>query len=411
MSKIRLRPMMYLLLINLIGFVLLFLYKTPHDFNILYAGAIILTVNIGVYALMYVLDMGDVYMFLMVSILISIGIIMLIRIDTGYGYNQVFWFCIGIIVFLASYLIFRLFRYWDKLLWLYVFVSFALFVVTLVFGEVRGGSRNWISIGGRTIQPSEFIKISYLFALACFFTMDKEKTRLFRGEVYGIPKKDIAMTVFVYICLAFMLIQKEWGTAIVFFLTFFVMMFLYDTSKRLILINACLAVSGAVGGYFLTDHIKSRVTTWIDPWADASNKGFQITQSLFAITSGGYFGTGLGNGTPYFIPEVHSDFIFSAICEEMGIFTGIAIIMIYFIYSYRGFKIGLKAKNEFLKALTFGLVISFAFQTFIIVGGVIKLIPLTGITLPFVSYGGSSMVSCCIMTGILTAVSYLERKR
>ena len=96
--------------------------------------------------------------------------------------------------------------------------------------------------------------------------------------------------------------------------------------------------------------------------------------------------------------------------EEMGIFTGIAIIMIYFIYSYRGFKIGLKAKNEFLKALTFGLVISFAFQTFIIVGGVIKLIPLTGITLPFVSYGGSSMVSCCIMTGILTAVSYLERK-
>jgi len=411
MSKIRLKPILYLLLLNLIGFTLLFLYKTPHDFNILYAGAIILTVNIGIYCMMYFLDMGDVYMFLMVSILISIGIIMLLRIDTEYGYNQVFWFCIGIIVFLVSYLVFRMFKYWDKLLVLYILISVALFAATLIFGETRGGSRNWISIGGRTVQPSEFIKISYLFALACFFTMDKDKSKLLSGVVCGIPKKDIAMNLFVYVCLGFMLLQKEWGTAIVFFLTFFVMMFLYNTSKRLMLINIGFALTGAVGGYFLTDHIKSRVTTWIDPWADAGNKGFQITQSLFAITSGGYFGTGLGNGTPYFIPEVHSDFIFAAICEEMGIFTGIAIIMIYFIYSYRGFKIGLKAKNEFLKALTFGLVISFAFQTFIIVGGVIKLIPLTGITLPFVSYGGSSMVSCCIMTGILTAVSYLEKKR
>ena len=411
MSKIRLRPVLYLLLLNLIGFLLLFLYKTPYDVNILYAGAIILAVNIAMYCLMYFLDMGDVYLFLMVSILISIGIIMLLRIDSQFGYNQVFWFSIGIVVFLASYLVFRMFKYWDKLLLVYILMSVALFVATLVFGEVRGGSRNWISIGGRTVQPSEFIKISYVFALACFFSSDKDKYRLLSGDVWGIPKKDIAMNIFVYVCLGFMLLQKEWGTAIVFFLTFFVMMFLYDTSKRLMLINVAFALIGAVGGYFLTDHIRSRVVTWLDPWADATNKGYQITQSLFAITSGGYFGAGLGNGTPHLIPEVHSDFIFSAICEEMGIFTGIAIIMIYFIYSYRGFKIGLKAKNEFLKALTFGLVISFAFQTFIIVGGVIKLIPLTGITLPFVSYGGSSMVSCCIVTGILTAVSYLERKR
>lgn len=410
MSKIRLKPMVYLLLLNLMGFLLLFLYKTPHDLNILYAGAIVLTVNIGIYCLMYFLDMGDVYMFLMVSILVSIGAIMLIRIDTEYGFNQVFWFCIGITVFLVSYLVFRMFKYWDKLLLLYILGTFALFIATLVFGEVRGGSRNWISIGGRTVQPSEFIKIMYVFALACFFTFDGNKYKLLSGKVWEIPKKDIAMNIFVYICLGFLLLQKEWGTAVVFFLTFYAMMFLYDTSKRLMLINAGVAVLGAVGGYFLTDHIRSRVITWLDPWADASNKGFQITQSLFAITSGGYFGSGLGNGTPYFIPEVHSDFIFSAICEEMGIFIGIAIIMIYFIYSYRGFKIGLKAKNEFLKAVTFGLVLNFAFQTFIIVGGVIKLIPLTGITMPFVSYGGSSMVSCCIMTGILTAVSYLERK-
>ena len=411
MSRLRLRPVIYLLFLNLMGFLLLFLQNSEHDINILYAGAIVLTVNIAIYLLMFFLDMGDVYLFLMVSILVSIGTIMLIRLDTAFGFNQVFWFCIGIIVFLVSYLIFRFFKYWNKLLIFYIALSFVLFVATLVFGVSRGGSRNWISIGGRTVQPAEFIKIAYVFALACFFTMDNEKKGLLHGEVYGIPKKDIAMNVYVYMCLGFLLLQKEWGTAVVFFLTFFAMMFLYDTSKRLMLINLCVALVGAVGGYFLTDHIKSRVVTWLDPWADASNKGFQITQSLFAITTGGYFGSGLGNGSPHFIPEVHSDFIFSAICEEMGIFIGIAIIMIYFIYSYRGFKIGLKSNNEFLKALAFGLVLSFAFQTFIIVGGVIKLIPLTGITMPFVSYGGSSMVSCCVMTGILTAISYLERKR
>lgn len=411
MSRLRLRPVIYLLFLNLMGFLLLFLQNTEHDINIVYAGIIVLSVNIAIYLLMFFLDMGDVYLFLMVSILVSIGTIMLIRLDTTFGFNQVFWFCIGIIVFLASYLIFRFFKYWNKLLIFYIALSFALFVATLIFGVSRGGSRNWISIGGRTVQPAEFIKIAYVFALACFFTMGEVKKGILSGEFYGIPKKDIAMNLYVYMCLGFLLLQKEWGTAVVFFLTFFAMMFLYDTSKRLMLINLCVAVVGAVGGYFLTDHIKSRVVTWLDPWADASNKGFQITQSLFAITTGGYFGSGLGNGSPHFIPEVHSDFIFSAICEEMGIFIGIAIIMIYFIYSYRGFKIGLKSNNEFLKALAFGLVLSFAFQTFIIVGGVIKLIPLTGITMPFVSYGGSSMVSCCIMTGILTAISYLERKR
>lgn len=409
MSKIRLRPVIYLLILNLMGYLLLFLFKTPHDPRILYAGAAVLSVNVLVYCLMYFFDLGDVYMFLMVSILVSIGTIMLIRIDTEYGFSQVFWFCIGIAVFFGAYFIFRSFKHWDKLLVFYIFASFALFAATLAFGISRGGSRNWIRIGGRTVQPAEFIKILYVFALACFFTNDFSRFKFLSGSLWGIPKKDIAMNIFVYMCLGFLLLQKEWGTAVVFFLTFYAMMFLYGTSPRLMLINAGMAVMGAFGGYFLTDHIKSRITTWLDPWADAGNKGFQITQSLFAITSGGYFGSGLGNGTPYFIPEVHSDFIFSAICEEMGIFTGIAIIMIYFIFSYRGFKIGLKAENEFLKALTFGLVLSFAFQTFIIVGGVTKLIPLTGITMPFVSYGGSSMVSCCIMTGLLTAVSYLER--
>ncbi len=411
MTRLRLRPVLYLLLLNVIGFALLFLFKIPHDTTILYAGIIICSVNIGVYCLMYFLDLGDAYLFLMVSILVSIGSIMLMRLDTEYGFSQVIWFCVGIIVFFGAYMALRLFRFWDKLSLFYMAVSIGLFVLTLVFGSTEKGARNWIRIGSRSIQPSEFIKISYLFVLACYFSMKQGKIELLNRKFWGIPVKDIVLNAFVYLCLGFLVLQKEWGTAVLFFLVFYAMMLLYNTHWKLLIANALFAVLGGVGGYFLTDHIQVRVATWLDPWADASNRGFQITQSLFAITNGGYFGTGIGNGNPYFIPEVHSDFIFSAICEEMGIFTGIAIIMIYFIFSYRGFKIAMNAKNEFLKALTLGLTISFAFQTFIIVGGVIKLIPLTGITLPFVSYGGSSMVSCFIMLGLLTAVSYLERRR
>jgi len=153
------------------------------------------------------------------------------------------------------------------------------------------------------------------------------------------------------------------------------------------------------------------VEIWKNPWNDPLGKGYQIVQSLIAIVSGGYFGLGLGLGSPNLIPFANSDFIFAAICEEMGIFTGIAVILLYFLLTYRGVKTAMKCENEFLKAACMALVLCFGFQTFIIVGGVIKLIPLTGITLPFVSYGGSSMISSFIILGVITAFSFAEKKK
>ncbi|MEG1441201.1 MAG: FtsW/RodA/SpoVE family cell cycle protein, partial [Oscillospiraceae bacterium] len=144
---------------------------------------------------------------------------------------------------------------------------------------------------------------------------------------------------------------------------------------------------------------------------DIANKGYQITQSLFAIASGGYFGRGLGNGSPTYIPEVHSDFIFAAICEEMGVFGGAAVIILFFLIAYRCFKISIMATDEFDKAVCLGLTVMFALQTFIIVGGVIKLIPLTGITLPFVSYGGTSIVVNFASLGIIQAISAKQERR
>lgn len=400
MTKMRLRPILMVELIDILGFLLLFFFSGTYDINIVYAGLALCGINLAAFSIIYFSGMGDGYLFLMVSMLVSIGIIMLFRLNPERGFLQLNWFVIGIGLMFAAYGVFRLIRVWDKLVYIYVILTVVLFVVTLVFGDTINGSRNWITFGGKSFQPSEIIKILFVFVLSCFFSHGNREIKR-----TGIQRKDLVLMGYVYMCLGFLVLQREWGTAVLFVLTYFTMMILYDTPIKLVLMNIAMAACGGVGGYFLTDHIRTRVTTWLDPWADATGRGYQITQSLIAIASGGFFGTGLGNGNPYLIPEVHSDFVFSAICEEMGLFMGIAIIMLYFIFSYRGFKIALKAKSEFNKALSLGLVISFAFQTFIIVGGVIKFIPLTGITLPFVSYGGSSMVSCFVTLGLLTAIS------
>lgn len=404
MIKMKIRPMLMVVLMNILGFILLYLFRQGSDINLLYAMAAMCALNIAVYAAVQIFALGDVYLYLMVSMLVTIGIIMLFRLDYENGYRQLKWFAAGTVVYFISYFIYRRYGGWSRLAVFYMAAAVILYIVTLIFGYEVKGSKNWIKIKSFSIQPSEFIKILFCFSLAAFFSNKARNTETEKKFIL-FKRDDIVLAAFVYICIGFFIIQREWGTALLFFLVYFSMLVLYDAPPAIIIFNALIAIFGAYGGYLFTGHIKIRVSTWLDPWADATNRGYQIIQSLMAICSGGYFGAGIGNGNPYLIPEVHSDFIFSAICEEMGLFMGIAIIMLYFIFSYRGFKTAIKTNDAFDRALALTLVTSFAFQTFIIVGGVIKLIPLTGITLPFVSYGGSSMLSSFIMLGILTAIS------
>ena len=409
--KARFKPALLITLINIIGFLLLFIIPSDNTYSkdFLYVGLILCVINLATFCILYFFNLGDVYLYLLTAMLMSIGTIMLFRLNFAYGKAQILWYIIGISVFFASYFIFRFFKKWNKLLYFYIGLTVFAYLLTLVLGHSESGSKNWISIGKYSVQPSEFIKILYCFALACFMSEKPKKDSFFTRTFIGISYRDIAMAAYVYMCMGFFVLQREWGTALLFFMIYFTVIFIYDKNYKIILINIAIAVLMAYAGYKFTPHIKNRVSIWLDPWSDIMGKGFQITQSLFAIASGGYFGTGLGQGSPYSIPEVHTDFIFSAICEEMGVFTGIAIILIYFLFSYRGAKIALNTKNEFCKALAILLTVSFAYQTFIIVGGVIKLIPLTGITMPFVSYGGSSLVSCFISMGILVAISYTEK--
>src|SRR5699024_7967451 len=179
----------------------------------------------------------------------------------------------------------------------------------------------------------------------------------------------------------------------------------YERDRKLIVFNIIATIMGSILAYFLFSHVRIRVKTWIDPWSVIDDMGYQITQSLFALASGGLFGTGLGLGRPDYIPVAESDFIFPAICEEMGIFMGIAVVMLFLLLVYRALKTSLTQQNKFYSILSFCVGTLFALQTFIILGGVLKLIPLTGVTLPFISAGGSSMVSGFILLACLQYAS------
>ena len=391
-------PRNLLVLIYLMGLLLLFSQniEEPDMFTLVSGLALVLIIYVSNFILVRV-SPGDHYIFLIVTMLISLGIIMIYRISPNLGAKQVVWVSIGIVAFFASYIIVKNINGWDKWIKLYGIASIILFIITLIFGRTIGGARNWIKISRFSFQPAEIIKLLFIFFIASYYANE---------EKYNVDKKGgYKLLIANYIFIGFLFLQKDLGTAMVFYLIFLVIQYVYEENRRLIFYNSILAIVGGVSSYFIFDHVKIRVETWLDPWKFIDNKGYQITQSLFAIANGGFFGTGVGLGHPDFIPAVHTDFIFSAICEEMGIFTGIAVMMLFLILVYRGFKIAFSQEDKFFKIVAFGISSLFGFQAFIIFGGVMKLIPLTGITLPFISYGGSSMIASFIGLGILQVAS------
>ncbi|MDU0895085.1 MAG: FtsW/RodA/SpoVE family cell cycle protein, partial [Anaerococcus sp.] len=231
------------------------------------------------------------------------------------------------------------------------------------------------------------------FFVASFYSRYNEISMKPFGRYY--------MNIVIYIFIGFLFLQKDLGTALIFSGLMILAQFVYEKDRVLITINILAMILGSILAYFMFGHVRIRVATWLDPWSDINATGYQITQALFATASGGLFGTGIGLGHPDYIPVAESDFIFSAISEEMGVFMGLAVILLFMILVYRAFKISLIQQDKFFSILAFCIGVLFAFQTFIILGGVLKIIPLTGVTLPFISQGGSSMLSGFILLGCL----------
>ena len=211
----------------------------------------------------------------------------------------------------------------------------------------------------------------------------------------------------IYIFVGFLFIQRDLGTAAIFIAIYTLIQYIYDEDRVSILVNVGLMAIGSVAGYFLFSHVRNRVDIWLNPWtADkVVNSARQIVQSLFGIGEGGFIGQGIGLGYPKQIAFAYSDVIFSAICEEMGVLTGIGIIMLYMLLVYRAIKIALNQEYLFYRILALSVAILFTVQAFLNIGGVIKLIPMTGLTLPFISYGGSSLISSFVALGILQVTS------
>lgn len=362
----------------------------------------IIGVNVANRLVVKVTD-GDNYLLLVASMLFSIGVVMIFRLNPYEGTRQLFWYLIGVSMFYVTYFILKSFKGWENLTLLYLAGCFFMFFITIVFGFEKYGAKNWADIKGIVFQPSELTKILFIFFIASFETNQNLLTgkKLSKYHFLIEKKKPLTFMVVAYALIGLFFVQKDLGSAVIFFIVYIIFMYIFDYNRYFLALNLLMAVVGSIMAYLMFSHIRVRFDIWLDPWKSVQDKGYQIVQSLFALASGGFFGTGLRLGRPDLIPVASSDFIFPAIVEEMGVFTGMGIIMLFMILVYRGFKISMEQNNLFFKYVALGISIMFAFQAVFMIGGVLKLIPMTGITIPFVSYGGSSMVTSFICLGIL----------
>ena len=294
-------------------------------------------------------------------------------------------------------------------------VGLALLVATIVFGTTINGAKLWIHAFGFSIQPSEFAKLAIVIFLAGYLDDKKVMLSVPQRHVLGVPMPAFKyfgpLLVMWVFSLAMLVFMKDFGMALLFMSIFVALM--YMATARVVYVVAGMGLFAAAGAIavYIVPHVQDRFRVWLDPWPYADTTGYQLLQSLFTIADGGVVGTGFGRGYLLFankapvVPDLQTDFIFAAIANEMGLLGAAGIILLYLLFVWRGFRIAVFAPDGFSKLLAAGLATAFALQTFIIIGGVTRVIPLTGITLPFVSYGGSSITANLMLVALLLMVS------
>ena len=329
--------------------------------------------------------------------LICIGFIMITRLSYEQSLKQFKIAVFATIVALLVPVIIRKLRFITKMYWLYALVGIGLLALVAIAARSTYGAKLSFTVGGISIQPSEFVKIIYVFAIAGLLSHARDFKRI------------AVATVLAALHVLILVVSKDLGSALIFFITYLVVLFV-STKNPFYVLAGLLAGSGAaVGAYFLFNHIRVRVQAWQDPFRDYQGGGYQICQSLFAISAGGWFGTGLCQGSPDAIPFVEQDFMFSAIAEELGSIFGICLILVCMSCFIMFVNISMQLTNRFYRLVAVGLGTTYAVQVFLTIGGGIKLIPMTGVTLPLVSYGGSSMLSTLIMFSIVQGLYMLQR--
>lgn len=346
-------------------------------------------------------------------LLAGIGLITIFRLEAKMASMQLIWLAIGLSTMVVVMLFFenyKVVRYYKYLIGL---TGIILLILPVFKGVTVGGSRLWIDFGFIRFQPSEFAKVLLVLFFAAYLEEKKEVLQnVLRTKTKEAPAnlRHIGPLVVMWmISLVILVYERDLGTSLLFFALFIVILYIGTGKISYAIVGSFLFIASAFATYFVFSHVQTRIDVWLNPWQDIKGGGYQIIQSLFAIANGQMTGTGLGQGLPNLIPAVKTDFIFSAISEESGFLGAAAVILCYLLFTYAGFKVALQSKDELGKLIAGGLTFIFGFQAFLIIAGVTKLLPLTGVTLPFVSYGGSSIVANFMLIGFLLSISNKER--
>lgn len=338
-------------------------------------------------------------------VLTGVGLAFVTRLDRELAASQVVWIFAGVGALVLTLALVRSLEKLARYKYTVGLVGIVLLVLPAIAGREINGAKLWLRLGPLSFQPGELAKIAIVLFLAAYLAENREllsvSTRKFLG-LWLPPARQLGPLLLMWLASLFVLVfERDLGSSLLFFAVFLVMIYVATGRPSYVIAGLMLFAAGATAAYYLFDHVQTRVSIWLHPFADAQGKGYQLVQSLFAFAAGGLTGTGPGRGLPTRIPFVTTDFIFSAIAEELGLLGAAAIVIAFLAIALRGLATASRARSDMAAFTATGLVASITIQAFVIVGGVSGLIPLTGITLPFISYGGSSLLSTFIALALL----------
>ena len=363
---------------------------------------------------------ADPYLLPTVGVLVAIGLVELDRISPALAADQAVWIAVGGVAFIATVLLLPDHRVLERYTYLIGLLGVGLLVATMIFGTRIYGAKLWIEIGGgQTVQLGEVSKILIVIFLAAYLRDKRELLAIPTGRFMGVPVPPMAalgpVLVFLGACLALVVVLNDFGTALLFLGIFLAMIYLATGRAAYTVFGLVVFVIGSALVYAIVPRIQTRVDNWLHPFDDAQGQGYQLVQSLYALAEGGVIGPGLGKAFlvtesgATVVPALQTDFMFSAVASELGYVGGVGLLLGFLVFIQRGFVIAAQANDGFSKLLAGGLTAAIGLQAILIIGGVIRLIPLTGVTLPFMSYGGSSVVTNFVLVALLLIISHRSR--